>query len=146
MWKDHNVVVTKCQHTVALSTHTSDCITHPETTHLNSDFNTTAPATIMTLLVYFAITMALAMASLSHAFHMPTAMHPVGHLVHSPSTLAQTSTSLEMIFGGKNKDEETFIPGKKMSVARRKELGVNDDEEEYDLEMALGMLVFFNFL
>ncbi len=42
-----------------------------------------------------------------------------------------------MIFGGKNKDEETFIPGKKMSIARRKELGVNDDEEEYDLEMAL---------
>ena len=42
-----------------------------------------------------------------------------------------------MIFGGKNKDEESFIPGKKMSVARRKELGVNDDEEEYDLEMAL---------
>mmetsp|Transcript_21891 Transcript_21891/g.51896 ORF Transcript_21891/g.51896 Transcript_21891/m.51896 type:complete len:96 (+) Transcript_21891:16-303(+) len=45
-----------------------------------------------------------------------------------------------MIFGRGNKssnDEEEYIPGKKMNKARRKKLGVNDDEEEYDLEMAL---------
>jgi hypothetical protein len=44
-----------------------------------------------------------------------------------------------MIFGNKknNQDEDSYIPGKKMNIARRKELGINDDEEEYDLEMAL---------
>ena len=45
-----------------------------------------------------------------------------------------------MIFGRgnkSNKEEEEYIPGKKMTVARRKKLGINDDEEEYDLEMAL---------
>lgn len=93
----------------------------------------------MTAVTYFAIAMVLAMVSLSHGFHMPTGMHPAVHHAHSSTIQPQSLTSLEMIFGGKNKDEETFIPGKKMSVARRKELGVNDDEEEYDLEMALGM-------
>ena len=45
-----------------------------------------------------------------------------------------------MIFGRGNKgknDEDEYIDGKKMTKARRKKLGVNDDEEEYDLEMAL---------
>mmetsp|Transcript_46422 Transcript_46422/g.51928 ORF Transcript_46422/g.51928 Transcript_46422/m.51928 type:complete len:100 (+) Transcript_46422:109-408(+) len=49
-----------------------------------------------------------------------------------------------MIFGrgggggsSNNNDDETFIPGKKMNMGRRKKLGINDDEEEYDLEMAL---------
>ncbi len=95
----------------------------------------------MTFVTHFVITMVLAMVvSLAHGFHMPKAMYPAVHLAHSTPIQPQISTSLDMIFGGKNKDEETFIPGKKMSVARRKELGVNDDEEEYDLEMALGML------
>jgi hypothetical protein len=57
--------------------------------------------------------------------------------VSSPTS----SSSLEMIFGRGNKNEDKeekqFIPGKKMNVARRKKLGVNDDEEEYDLNMAL---------
>ncbi len=77
----------------------------------------------------------LAMLSSSQGFQMPTAQHfPATQRVATTAT----TTSL-MIFGGnkKNKDEDTFIAGKKMSVARRKELGVNDDEEEYDLEMAL---------
>lgn len=93
----------------------------------------------MTFVTYFVIALVVAMVSLSHSFHMPKALHPAVHHAHCSTIQPETLTSLEMIFGGKNKDEETFIPGKKMSVARRKELGVNDDEEEYDLEMALGM-------
>jgi hypothetical protein len=99
----------------------------------------------------FAIAMMLlAMASLSEGFQVPKqtiqpqaarAAHAYIMVPHSSTT--STSTSLEMVFGRgnnnkkKNSDEETFIPGKKMNVARRKKLGVNDDEEEYDLEMAL---------
>lgn len=60
-------------------------------------------------------------------------------VVSAPSS---SSSSLEMIFGRENKndvdkEEKQFIPGKKMNVARRKKLGVNDDEEEYDLNVAL---------
>lgn len=95
----------------------------------------------------FAILMVLALVPSSRGFHAPTVMHPIARFVHpsvaeqlSLQTTKTTTTSLEMVFGGgnkKTKDEETFIPGKKMNVARRKKLGVNDDEEEYDLEMAL---------
>ena len=47
-----------------------------------------------------------------------------------------------MVFGfGKKSDndddDDALLPGKKMTKGRRKQLGVNDDEEEYDLEMAL---------
>jgi len=58
----------------------------------------------------------------------------------TPPTTSRTATSLDMIFGRGNKnddDGDALIPGKKMTVSRRKKLGVNDDEEEYDLEMAL---------
>ena len=60
--------------------------------------------------------------------------------VSAPSS---SSSSLEMIFGrGKkndavDKEEKQFIPGKKINVAQRKKLGMNDDEEEYDLNVAL---------
>ena len=60
--------------------------------------------------------------------------------VPPPATTSRTATSLEMIFGRGNKnddDGDALLPGKKMTVSRRKKLGVNDDEEEYDLEMAL---------
>mmetsp|Transcript_48061 Transcript_48061/g.55481 ORF Transcript_48061/g.55481 Transcript_48061/m.55481 type:complete len:173 (+) Transcript_48061:461-979(+) len=57
---------------------------------------------------------------------------------------SSSSSDLTMIFGrgggggsSNNNDDETFIPGKKMNMGRRKKLGINDDEEEYDLEMAL---------
>jgi len=59
---------------------------------------------------------------------------------------ARTSSSpsdLTMIFGrgggggSSNNDDEVLIPGKKMNIGRRKKLGINDDEEEYDLGMAL---------
>ena len=98
--------------------------------------------------MYFAIAMMLlAMASLSEGFQVPKPMqlqparagHAYSSMVPQSSTTTASTTSLG-IFGNKNKkddDEETFIPGKKMNVARRKKLGVNDDEEEYDLEMAL---------
>ncbi|OEU21805.1 hypothetical protein FRACYDRAFT_178083 [Fragilariopsis cylindrus CCMP1102] len=48
-----------------------------------------------------------------------------------------------MIFGRGNKnddvdkEEKQFIPGKKINIAQRKKLGMNDDEEEYDLNVAL---------
>ena len=60
--------------------------------------------------------------------------------VSAPSS---SSSSLEMIFGRGNKndvvdkEEKQFIPGKKINVAQRKKLGMNDDEEEYDLNVAL---------
>ena len=60
--------------------------------------------------------------------------------VSAPSS---SSTSLEMIFGRGNKndavdkEEKQFIPGKKINIAQRKKLGMNDDEEEYDLNVAL---------
>jgi hypothetical protein len=64
--------------------------------------------------------------------------------VSTPASSSSSSSSLQMIFGRGNKNkndndvEETqFIPGKKMNVARRKKLGIDDDEEEYDLGMAL---------
>ena len=56
---------------------------------------------------------------------------------------SSSSSSLEMIFGRGNKndvvdkEEKQFIPGKKINVAQRKKLGMNDDEEEYDLNVAL---------
>lgn len=84
---------------------------------------------------FFAITLMLAILSSSQGFQPPTTLAGF-QAVHA----VQATSSTELgIFGGnkKNKDEETFIPGKKMNVARRKQLGVNDDEEEYDLEMAL---------
>jgi hypothetical protein len=60
--------------------------------------------------------------------------------VSAPSS---SSSSLEMIFGRGNKnddvdkEEKQFIPGKKINIAQRKKLGMNDDEEEYDLNVAL---------
>ena len=60
--------------------------------------------------------------------------------VNAPSS---SSSSLEMIFGRGNKndavdkEEKQFIPGKKINIAQRKKLGMNDDEEEYDLNVAL---------
>ena len=61
--------------------------------------------------------------------------------VSAPSS--SSSSSLEMIFGRGNKnddvdkEEKQFIPGKKINIAQRKKLGMNDDEEEYDLNVAL---------
>jgi len=68
-----------------------------------------------------------------------------GITTNSARTSSSSSSDLTMIFGrggggggnSNNNDDETFIPGKKMNVGRRKKLGINDDEEEYDLEMAL---------
>jgi hypothetical protein len=90
--------------------------------------------------MHFTIAMLLlAMASLSEGFQVPKPMQPQAARV-VPQSSAASTTSLGIFGNNKNKkdaDEETFIPGKKMNVARRKKLGVNDDEEEYDLEMAL---------
>lgn len=96
----------------------------------------------------FAITMILAMMPLSQGFRSTTTtLQPLARTRHTVSAFAPLSSSgitgrtssLEMIFGRGNNgsDDESFIPGKKMTKARRKKLGVNDDEEEYDLEMAL---------
>ena len=62
-------------------------------------------------------------------------------VVSAPTS--SSSSSLEMIFGRGNKndavdkEEKQFIPGKKINIAQRKKLGMNDDEEEYDLNVAL---------
>ena len=82
-----------------------------------------------------AIILMLALVSSSQGFQVPTPIQPI-----IGSSTTTTSTSLPMIFGNKNKnsnDDESYIAGKKMTRARRKKLGVNDNEEEYDLEMAL---------
>ena len=61
----------------------------------------------------------------------------------SAASSSSSSSSLEMIFGRGNKndavdkEEKQFIPGKKINIAQRKKLGMNDDEEEYDLNVAL---------
>eukprot|EP00536_Pseudo-nitzschia_multiseries_P012715 jgi/Psemu1/309330/fgenesh1_kg.500_\ len=96
--------------------------------------------------IHFVLALLLAILSSSAGFHSPATIAVRDSIGYSafqqPSRPVATtgSSSLEMVFGrGKkrNNDEEEFIPGKKMNKARRKKLGVNDDEEEYDLEMAL---------
>ena len=37
----------------------------------------------------------------------------------------------------KKKKQDTYLPGKKISVNTRSKWGMNDEDEEYDLEMAL---------
>jgi len=105
--------------------------------------------------MWHAMAMVLAMTtSSSLGFQSPSTLQPLPRPTAltpprtasisgpSSSSSSSTTTSLEMVFGfGKKNDddddEEAFLPGKKMNKGRRRKLGVNDDEEEYDLEMAL---------
>ena len=77
---------------------------------------------------------------------------PLVGRTHPPSPRqSPVSSELPMIFGrGKPKNDDdatavekgktkqdTYLPGKKISVNTRSKWGMNDEDEEYDLEMAL---------
>lgn len=64
-----------------------------------------------------------------------SAFAPQSHSTRISQSPSTTTTILEARRARKISENE--IPNRKISSARRRELGIADDEDEYDLEMAL---------